>query len=212
MGRPHKNECNAADTRLIDAFWICLEAMRLQDITISIITKNAKVNRGTFYYHFRDMDELVERAIEREFRSQELLPSIFDLITGTPGSAPAVALAQQRMQHTGLLIDRGGLDVLSSQIKQLVRQMWTAVLCDEGEQLKPETLFIIEYTTSGIIGLIANNDTRESVQKNPDALNCFLKRNSAFLLEQIGNAQGLPRDIVIERIRATHRISCLDIK
>lgn len=97
------------------------------------------------------------------------------------------------MQRLSLLIDRGGLDVLSTQIKRLVRQTWTAILCAEGESLKPETLFIIEYTTSGIIGLIANEIMRASAQTSPDALNGFLARNSAFLLEQIGNAQHHPR-------------------
>lgn len=116
------------------------------------------------------------------------------------------------MQRLSLLIDRGGLDVLSMQIKRLVRQTWTAILCAEGESLKPETLFIIEYTTSGTIGLIANEAMRASAQTSPDALNGFLARNSAFLLEQIGNAQGVPRNIILERIHATRRVSRLNAK
>lgn len=207
MARPRKSEYASANARLIDAFWACLEDHRLPDITISTITKNAQLNRGTFYYHFRDMDDLIARAIEVEFNSQALLPSIFDLITGAPDAAPAAELMQQRLRHLGLLIDRGCLDVLSTHIKRLVRQMWTAILCREGEDLKPETLFIIEYTTSGIIGLIANDTMRAAVQDSPDALNGFLKRNSTFLLEQIGHAQGIPRNIIVERIQATRRIS-----
>lgn len=116
------------------------------------------------------------------------------------------------MQRLSLLIDRGGLDVLSTQIKRLVRQTWTAILCAEGESLKPETLLIIEYTTGGIIGLIANETMRASAQTSPDALNGFLARNSAFLLEQIGNAQGVPRNIILERIHATRRVSHLNAK
>lgn len=162
MARPRKSEHASANAKLIDAFWACLEDHRLTDTTISAITKSAELNRGTFYYHFRDIDDLTARAIEVEFNSQTLLPGIFDLIAGAPGSITAIELVQQRMQRLSLLIDRGGLDVLSMQIKRLVRQTWTAILCAEGESLKPETLFIIEYTTSGIIGLIASETMRAS--------------------------------------------------
>lgn len=51
---------------------------------------------------------------------------------------------------------------------------------------------------------------RASAQTSPDALNGFLARNSAFLLEQIGNAQGVPRNIILERIHATRRVSRLN--
>lgn len=210
MARPRKSEHASANAKLIDAFWACLEDHRLTDITISAITKSAELNRGTFYYHFRDIDDLTARAIEVEF--QALLPGIFDLIAGAPGSITAIELVQQRMQRLSLLIDRGGLDVLSMQIKRLVRQTWTAILCAEGESLKPETLFIIEYTTSGIIGLIASETMRASAQTSPDALNGFLARNSAFLLEQIGNARGVPHNIILERIHATRRVSRLNVK
>lgn len=211
-GKTTEKRARLANAKLIDAFWACLEDHRLADITISAITKSAELNRGTFYYHFRDIDDLTARAIEVEFNSQALLPGIFDLIAGAPGSITAIELVQQRMQRLSLLIDRGGLDVLSMQIKRLVRQTWTAILCAEGESLKPETLFIIEYTTSGTIGLIANEAMRASAQTSPDALNGFLARNSAFLLEQIGNAQGVPRNIILERIHATRRVSRLNAK
>ena len=135
MARPRKSGHASANAKLIDAFWACLEDHRLADITISAITKSAELNRGTFYYHFRDIDDLTARAIEVEFNSQALLPGIFDLIAGAPGSITAIELIQQRMQRLSLLIDRGGLDVLSMQIKRLVRQTWTAILCAEGESL-----------------------------------------------------------------------------
>lgn len=92
MARPRKSEHASANAKLIDAFWACLEDHRLTDITISAITKSAELNRGTFYYHFRDIDDLTARAIEVEFNSQTLLPGIFDLIAGAPGSITAIEL------------------------------------------------------------------------------------------------------------------------
>lgn len=180
MARPRKSEHASANAKLIDAFWTCLEDHRLTDITISAITKSAELNRGTFYYHFRDIDDLTARAIEVEFNSQALLPGIFDLIAGAPGSITAIELIQQRMQRLSLLIDRGGLDVLSMQIKRLVRQTWTAILCAEGESLKPETLFVIEYTTSGIIGLIANETMARPRKPRPTRSTASLRATPRF--------------------------------
>ena len=209
MARPRKRDCSSAADKLIDALWTCLESNRLSGITVSTVTKCAGLNRGTFYYHFRDMDDLTAHAIEREFNANALLPSIFDLITGVPSTTPAAQLVADRMRNLSLLVDGGGMDVLSTQVKQLVRQMWTAILCNDGESLKPETTLIIEYTTNGILGILANETMRATVQQSPDAFDDFIKHNSTFLLSQIGRAQDVPLNIIVERIQATRRVSRL---
>lgn len=55
------------------------------DITASDVIKNAKVSRGTFYGHYRDIGELREE-IEQDFcamTSQALLPAVQNLFQNT---------------------------------------------------------------------------------------------------------------------------------
>ena len=46
----------------------------------------------------------------------------------------------------------------------------------------------------------------------PPSAPALFARYAAFLLEQIGNAQGVPRNIILERIHATRRVSRLNAK
>ena len=99
------------------------------------------------------------------------------------------------------------MDLFSVKIKRLVFATWKAILCDDGEELAPNTRLIIEYSTSGIIGIITHGARHETESTSPEFFLSFVKNNSAFLVSQIGIAQGIPRDAVLERVRATLRIA-----
>lgn len=47
----------------------------------------------------------------------------------------------------------------------------------------------------------------ETESTSPEFFLSFVKNNSEFLVNQIGIAQGIPRDAVLERVRATLRIA-----
>ena len=47
----------------------------------------------------------------------------------------------------------------------------------------------------------------KAAKRPPDFFLSFVKNNSEFLVSQIGIAQGIPRDAVLERVRATLRIA-----
>ena len=49
-----------------------LSKKELSKITISNITDDCGVNRQTFYYHFRDIYDLLEQAIYQILEAQEL--------------------------------------------------------------------------------------------------------------------------------------------
>ena len=59
MARSRKSERGTADIRLANAFWALLEHHRLANITVGMVAEQAELNRGTFYNHFRDKDDLL---------------------------------------------------------------------------------------------------------------------------------------------------------
>ena len=69
MARPRKDQGDCAEQRIKDAFWALLEQNDLKDITVSMITSKANCNRGTFYYHFNSLEELVDAIITDELSS-----------------------------------------------------------------------------------------------------------------------------------------------
>ena len=208
MARPRKSERDAADIRLANAFWALLEHHRLADITVGMVAEQAELNRGTFYYHFKSMDDLVDRAIEDEVLGNgSVMQNVFGLIAGSSTVDSLETLIDRKTGKFALLIKQGGMDLFSAKVKHLVFATWKAILCDDGEELTPSTRLIIEYSTSGIIGIIAHSAQRETGEVPPDFFLSFVKSNSNFLVRQIGIAQGIPHEAVLERVRATLRIA-----
>lgn len=74
MARPRKDQGDCAEQRIKDAFWALLEQNDLKDITVSMITSKANCNRGTFYYHFNSLEELVDAIITDELFINSSVP------------------------------------------------------------------------------------------------------------------------------------------
>jgi len=208
MARPRKSERDAAGIRLANAFWTLLEHHRLANITVGMVAEQAELNRGTFYYHFKSMDDLVDRVIEDEILGNEsVMQNVFGLIAGSSTVDSLETLINRKTDRFALLINQGGMDLFSVKIKRLVFATWKAILCDEGEELSPSTRMIIEYSTSGVIGIIAYGALHGSGEVPPEFFPSFAKSNSDFLVRQIGIAQGIPHEAVLERVRTTLRIA-----
>lgn len=208
MARPRKSERGTADIRLANAFWTLLEHHRLVNITVGMVAEQAELNRGTFYYHFKSMDDLIDRAIEDEVLGNgSILQNMLSLIAGPSTANGFETFIKQDMERIALLIKQGGMDSFSIKIKRLMFGTWKAILCDEGEELSPSTRMIIEYSTSGVIGIIAYGALHGSGEVPPEFFLSFAKNNSDFLVRQIGIAQGIPHEAVLERVRTTLRIA-----
>lgn len=208
MARPRKSERDAAGIRLANAFWTLLEHHRLANITVGMVAEQAELNRGTFYYHFKSMDDLVDRVIEDEILGNgSILQNMLSLVAGSSTANGFEAFIKQDIDRIALLIKQGGMDSFSIKIKCLMFGTWKAILCDEGEELSPSTRMIIEYSTSGVIGIIAYGALHGSGEVPPEFFPSFAKSNSDFLVRQIGIAQGIPHEAVLERVRTTLRIA-----
>ncbi len=158
MGRPRidTNEPSAVD-RIYEAYWRLLEDNMVKDITISMVSSAAGCNRGTFYYHFKDMDDLLYRVIEKDLMGSEdesYAHLIFRMLA-TPSSELLLAQVENKMtRHLYLLASQGGMEIVSGKIKEIIRNMWKSILCEEGHELSFESLLLIEYSVSGLLSII----------------------------------------------------------
>lgn len=57
---------NRTKDAIIEAFWQLLEQKPYNKITVKDIVDSCQVNRNTFYYHFHDIPELLEKTIQRD--------------------------------------------------------------------------------------------------------------------------------------------------
>lgn len=98
------------------------------------------------------------------------------------------------------------MNSFSIKTKCLMFGTWKAILCDEGEELSPSTRdHRIQHQRRH-----RHHRLRRSPRKRrsaPEFFPSFAKSNSDFLVRQIGIAQGIPHEAVLERVRTTLRIA-----
>ena len=84
MARPCKDDLSQdGRQKLYDAFWSLLETHELRDLSVSMIVAKANCNRGTFYYHYRDLEVLINSVIEQDLVSgrRTIADALFGITT-----------------------------------------------------------------------------------------------------------------------------------
>lgn len=155
MARPRKDQQEpAAVERIKNAFWELLEENDLKHITVNMVTQKAHCNRGTFYYHYESLDALLCTVIEEELLNSKGLPLGIFYMLSNDSKALTEMLLPQRTQRFGLVMKRCGQECVALKIRTIIANMWQTILCDEEEELTTNARIIIEYSISGLIGVI----------------------------------------------------------
>lgn len=211
MARPRKDTNSVeARQRIIEGFWTLLESHYLDEITIAMVADEAKCNRGTFYYHYADMDSLIHEAIERELLVERDMPGmVFELACGIEDSPSRCLGESPDFYRLSLLMEHGGMGRVIPEAKRTMVGLWETILAPGEAKLPEATREIIEYLTSGMLGLIAYRTAREQEGRQAPpafATDDFLKANAAFMIERIALSLGMTHADVLARL---HIASCL---
>lgn len=142
---------------LIDAFWeLALEA-GLDKVTISAITKQAGLNRGTFYAYFSDMPDLIAQAeddiihdLQRRVRTliAEGALENFDLV-----SAMVCSIFELHSDKFFMLIGQNGdpnfRAVVQSEATKMFREIFAPIRKTENGD------YLMAYLTSAAMGTLS---------------------------------------------------------
>lgn len=210
MARPRKdqNEPCAAD-RIKKAYWELLEENDAKRITVNMITQRAHCNRGTFYYHYESLDELLYSVIEEELFSKNGLPRELFYLLSNDHHAFDEQQFLKRMKRFGLVMKHAGQECVSGKIQTIVADMWEAILCNEGEKLTLNARVIVEYSISGIIGVfdfLYRENKLDGITFPPE-LTYLIKENARFFLLRISQAQGISLAELEKRITMFTKMS-----
>ncbi|MED1203952.1 TetR/AcrR family transcriptional regulator [Heyndrickxia acidicola] len=160
-----------------------IEEKGFEAITVKDITTNAKINRGTFYSHYKDKYDLIAKC-EEEFMNEleekiiKNVPNIIaDLGTNTPNTTSFTILVpffeylnRNRGFMKAVLGPKGDLS-FQTKLKEF---MWkTLFKTNKNPIVKQENLlvppeYLVSYIASAHIGVIQqwlNNDRKESPQE-----------------------------------------------
>ena len=201
MARPKKDAEMSAERRILDAFWRVLESTPLHSVSVRTVAQTADVNRGTFYYHFQDIDALVDRAIENELLEQHSI--VHEVLLMTAGEIDRIPFdsMQRHIDRTVLLVRQGGGEHVMNVVFDIFRNIWRAVLCFDGGALNPQVEMLIRYNVHGILGLYSSLACGGDAVSTEDALE-FQKWNARRTLKDMCALQGIEQGVVLERLSA----------
>lgn len=144
-----------AKEKIVEVFWELLENYSLNSLTVSQIASQAQCTRGTFYYHYPDMETLIRSAIESEALGHDGVPDrIFSTMASIDSPRATNQFSNLPMYRISLVMRRGGREIAEDVITQAIIGMWKAVLCPNGEKLSAGAQIVIRYSIYGILGLV----------------------------------------------------------
>lgn len=204
MARPKKSNQPSVRDRMIEAFWQLLEDNQLHEISVGMIVAKAGCNRGTFYYHFADKDELMLAALSREVKG---LPNcIISVIAGDNPEAVLESMIEGHIPRLSLFMEQGGQTIVERNLKSYVVKIWSTFLLPEGGELGLKSRLIIEYTASGILGAIAyfSGEKREKIDTIPVD---FLMDAASVALDHVCAIQQVNKEELITRLKMYRQFS-----
>jgi AcrR family transcriptional regulator len=158
MARPkYDSDEIPVELRLEEAFWALIERFPLKEITVNMIVAEAKCTRGSFYYHFTDMNALLETVIAHNFPSQ--IPHILLSMVMTEDDVLLDQIADplfvRKIDRVCLLVgSHSSIEAVAS-IKRTIRDVWLNALELDEKALQPEVGVIFEFLINGIVGVLA---------------------------------------------------------
>ena len=211
MARPKREPgVPEARERILDAFWELLEDNECDKITVSMVCEKACCYRRTFYYHYDNMDDLVEKAIKDVlFGNAGIQRITMSLAVGAEFPEEGIDAATGRSARRVALIARHGeLGKVKSEITRDVTNVWRSMLCVGGEKLEPDVEVIIDAMTGLGLSLFVEASMRQEgfgAAEAPlfsPAVFSFMEDTARCALNRVCEAQGVSEADVRARIKA----------
>jgi len=155
MSRPRKEEGQKALEKLENAFWILLEKHPYDEITIKALTMEAEVNHNSFYYHFRNMDEMAEQFFRKRIPADALPDLSLDLSGVIEMLENGDSEDYKNWQRISLFTCRGS-DVLEGIFRRTMREHWLKSNPKiRKKDLDEDQMSLIDFVESGMVDIIA---------------------------------------------------------
>ena len=183
--------------RLADALWDCLAELPVGEISVGDVIEAAGVSRGSFYYHFDDLDELLAWAIRQEVMNSDRKGHSFALLLAR-AEPSGNALVQRAIARVCLLLDKGGMSPVFDVALDAMREVWVAALEPEGGRLPDGVVAQLEYAVGGSVGMLAR--ASRSTEAKLRASSAFIRACNRTLVERIADELGVSAAELVARL------------
>ena len=191
MARPKKADRDAmATVRIEDAFWKLLEEMSYSDITVLRISQESGTNRNSFYYHYKDIDDLARSAFINnidEKASRVLFSALLPALGNT--DIPVPILGPELLPHSKriMLCARSDSLFLNRLVKDLLKQVWFGALEIDGSGLSSEEQLQIDFIFSGLVSVLGSREVESTPLIMADLSQTEIGRASINTMKRISD-------------------------
>lgn len=197
MARPKKTDKEAmATVRIEDAFWKLLEEMDYQEITVLRVSQESGTNRNSFYYHYKDINDLARSAFMHNV-DDEITGTLFSsLLPGFNGNDLAESgISPELLAHSKriMLCARSGSSFLNRLVKDLLRQIWFETLGINDACLSSSAHLQVDFIFSGLVSVLGSQEIEHAPLMMAELSGTEIGKASITTMRQLSkNAKNSP--------------------
>ncbi len=167
MARPKKSDWNErATVKIENAFWKLLETEHYADITVSRVCQESGTNRNSFYYHYRDIEDLAYHAFMDNAGneiSRTLISALLSSFQDEDGKTtvifdPSILPHSKRI----MLCARSDSPFMNQLVMDLLKQIWFESLSIKEELLTNEEHMQVVFIFAGLVAVLGSQEIQES--------------------------------------------------
>ena len=167
MARPKKSaQAEMATIKIESTFWKLLETEKYSDITVLRIAQESGVNRNSFYYHYKDMDDLAYQAFKNNAEtepSRQLIATLLSIFqTKESENIPAFDLSVLPHSKRIMLCARSESSYLKQLVSAFLKEIWLNTFSIKEELLTLQEKLQINFIITGIIATLGSEEIKES--------------------------------------------------
>ena len=194
MPRPKKTNIDeAATVRLENAFWQLLATERYAAITVRRVAQAAGVNRNSFYYHYRDIDDLAYQAVKHNAEHEVAKAWLAGLLAAFQGGGdwPVVTADAAILPHAEriILCARSDSSYLQQLTTDLLRQVWFDIFAIDAERLTAVERLQVDFVFAGLLATLKSREIQGSPASLALLVQTELGQTILSTLEKIAAAQ-----------------------
>lgn len=158
MARPKLNSGEKpVRLRLVEAFLDLVKAFPADKVTVNMVVARAQCARGSFYYHFEDINGLIDAVIDHVF-PDEIPQAMLNWFLTAQNDVKILmkdTAFKDRINKLCILVGPNSSLGIVSKVKKRFISAWLKVLGLEERNLPEEAHLIFEFVINGVVGIFS---------------------------------------------------------
>ena len=165
MARPKKTDRDGmAIVRIEDAFWKLLEEMSYSEITVLRISQESGTNRNSFYYHYRDINDLAYKAFINNADNEVSKTLVSALMSAFREGHSAPVFDMSVLPHTKRIMLCAGSDspFLNQLVNDLLKTIWFDSMSIKEELLSEDEKIQVSFIFAGLVSVLGSQEIKHN--------------------------------------------------